>query len=123
MKNEWRELLIPRLSPGLDHHINLPPGWKLPLLKLVKQLDDLLGNGWKISRVDCKHAELFFSVDAMIIDRELGEQMTKYIHDAEKDCRVTCQDCGGFGELVSRKYRPLIICEDCTNLRKQQETQ
>lgn len=117
MTNEWREQLIHRLSPGLDHHINLPAGWKLPVLKLMKQLDELLGK-WTIGMIESRYGELYFYADCLIGDKVTGEQMTKYIHDAEKDCRTLCMDCGAFGELVSIKYRPLIICEDCKLLRK-----
>lgn len=119
--SEWRESLIHRLSPGLDHHVNLPPGWKIPILKLVRQLDNLLGNSWKISRLEAKFAELFFSVDALISEKVQGEQMTKYIHDCEKECRLTCQCCGAYGELRSEKYIAMVICQDCVNLRKQEQ--
>jgi len=116
MTNEWRESLISRLSPGLDKHIDLPAGWRIPILKLMKQLDELLGH-WSIGRLDYKFAELNFYADCLIGDKETGEQMTKYIHDAEKDCRVTCMECGAYGELISKKYRPIIVCQDCLSLR------
>ena len=117
--NEWRELLIPRLSKGLDYHINLPPGWRNPIMNLVKELDQLLGD-WRISRAESKYAELWFEVDYLGNNKETNEIVVKLIHDAEKECRSLCQACGALGGLSSKNYNIMILCEDCKSIRKQE---
>jgi hypothetical protein len=87
-------------------------GWDNILEALDKKLA-ILDPDYKILQIKEKFGELRFYYESNAPEKAVREAMDRYISEAIKESKVTCEFCGKPGTLTDMNGWYKTICEEC----------